>query len=228
MKSKLKVIRFGLFFCVFLGFAAKGSAQEHKAVSALADGTWSLQFQVDSHFDVRSFEGSTLSIKKFTGDQTAWRGGASIAVSINDELRNNGFDIDDNSYSFEVVIQRLVYSAPRSKTAFYFGLGPAGGYANRTYTRVYTFHDGSYLKTEDVTETWWLGISAVMGVEWYVFRNLSLIAEYVPVYGFSGYRYSRTDYYSDSRHTALAETETPESKFQLDSNDVRFGFSLYF
>jgi hypothetical protein len=229
MKFTLKVIKFGLLFCMCLGLVTTRTlAQENKSVSDLADGSWSLQFQIDSHFNVRSFEGSTLSIRKFTGDQTAWRGGASIAVSINDEVRNNGYEVDDNSYSFEVVIQRLVYSAPRTKTAFYFGLGPAGGYANRTYTQVFTFHDGTYSKREDVTETWWLGISAVMGVEWYVLRNLSLIAEYNPVYGFSGYGYSRTDYYSGSRYTALSATESPESNFLLDSDDVRFGFSVHF
>jgi opacity protein-like surface antigen len=238
MKFTRNTVAWGLLLtlCLVVIGTADTTAQEKKAVSDLTDGAWALQFQINSHFTVQSFEGTTFSLKKFTGDRTAWRAGLSLNLSTQDDdqtgfsdtLISPTYTVDNNAFSVNAVIHRVFYTAPRSKTAFFFGVGPTGGYGHAKLSQRRDYPDGRFTSAKREDNSWSAGLSAVMGVEWFLRRNLSLLAEYGTVIEYTHNKRTTTNVTYDLARTRVTQQETISKRFQFDDQAVKFGFSLYF
>ncbi len=222
--------------CLVIASTAETSAQETKGVSELTDGAWALQFQIGSNFDLRSFEGTTISLKKFTGRSSAWRTGLSFSLRTQDDDLSGYIDttispvrtVDNNTFSIDAVIQRIFYTAPRSKTAFFFGVGPTGGYRHGKLSQRTDYTDGRFTSSERKENSWSVGLSTVMGVEWFLRRNLSLLAEYGMVIDYTHNKRTTTNVTYDLVRTRVSVDETVSKVFAFDDQAVKLGVSLYF
>jgi opacity protein-like surface antigen len=238
MKFTRNTVAWGLLFtmCFVIAWSAESSAQETKGVADLTDGAWALQFQINSNFTVRSFEGTTFSLKKFTGDNTAWRLGLSLSLRTQDDdqtgfsgaLIGPTYTVDNNSFSINAVIHRVFYTAPRSKTAFFFGIGPTGGSSHAKLSQRRDYPDSRFTSSEREDDSWSAGLSAVMGVEWFLRKNLSLLAEYGTVAEYTHNERTTTDVSYNLLQTSVAEQKTVSKRFAFDDQAVKFGVSLYF
>ena len=120
-----------------------------RAEDALKKGAWALQFEVNGDFDLAAFQGSTISLKKHTGDGTAWRMGLDIALSDqathtqNDSYTNPGFPGypqltqsvnvgDQKQQGLTLTIQRVCYTHRGGPVKFFYGYGPLVSYTHST------------------------------------------------------------------------------------------------
>ncbi len=238
MKFTRNTIVWGLLLtlCLVVASTAETSAQEKKGVRDLTDGAWALQFQIGSNFDLRSFEGTTISLKKFTGQSSAWRTGLSFDLRTQDDDESGYIDttiipvrtVDNNSFSIDAVVQRIFYTAPRSKTAFFFGVGPTGGYHHAKLSQRIDYTNGGFASNERKENSWSAGLSTVMGVEWFLRRNLSLLAEYGMVIDYTHNKRTTTSVTYDLVRTQVSEQEIISKRFQFNDQAAKLGVSLYF
>ena len=216
---------------VCAGFAITASAGEN----SLKKGAWALQFQVVQNFQLASFQGSTISIKKHTSDGSALRAGVSMDFSLQDTDGTNTVndtivqseDSDDNMTSFGFVVQMIKYPNPLAATNLYYGIGPTFAYSHfKDYQVIEDPIDGD-IRSDDRRRTrWYAGVSGVVGIEWFPRSDISFLAEY----GVSLY-YEHTKLTTESWRSPQERTTKTEDNtdgFVLAGSSVKFGLSVYF
>jgi len=72
------------------------------------------------------------------------------------------------------------------------------------------------------------GVNFLIGVEWFVRKNIGINAEYGARFGYNSYEYSyeRPSYYSDTGEMNKDYSKT--TGYSFSSNGVKFGLSIYF
>ena len=231
MVTKRNPRLFILSLLVCAGLAITARAGEN----SLKEGAWALQFQVIRNFQLASFQGSTISIKKHLSDGTALRAGVSLGFSlldregtdyVNDTIVQSE-DSDDNMTSFGFVVQMIKYPNPLAATNLYYGVGPTFAYSHtKDYQVVEDPIDGDSRSNDRRRTSWHAGMSSVIGIEWFPRSNISLLAEY----GVSLY-YERTRYTIETRYSPQERTTKTEDNtdgFVLAGSSVKFGLSVYF
>jgi opacity protein-like surface antigen len=172
---------------------------------------------VADNFQLSSFRGALLSVKHQVSPRSAWRLGAEVDFSDQnqstraDTLLNES---DATLTSLGVTFEYLRYTSPVSRTKVYFGGGLGAGYGRASTGRLFpTTHSNT-------TWSWSGSLNGLLGVEWFMTGNLSLSGEY----GLSiRYRKEKNTQENDS---AIQTGE--RSTFSISDRGVLFGLSAYF
>ncbi len=207
--------------------------------NSLTDGAWALQFEINDNFDLRSFEGSTISIKKHTADNAAWRLGLDLSFKTENEDRNfwddgeprgNQYEYDTDLVSFQTTLHKLRYVNPDAAVNFFWGLGPTIGYSHSKNTQhiVSATSDISSDRSNTIN-SFNAGVSAVIGVEWFATESISILAEYGSrlIYSSDNSTSENVDYRNGEIYNE-SKNENKVSRFSFSANAVKFGLSAYF
>lgn len=199
---------------------------------ALKAGSWSLQFGIQSYFRLGAADGFLISCKRHYSPNSAIRFGLTVRGNLanneDDDRSNQGQsttyrEVDGYSGSFDLVAAYLHFANPQRRVKLYYGLGPfVGGSRSRSDFKS-TKNDFGTRSTES---TWrhsysvYIGVRGLLGTEWFVAENISLLAEY----GVSiRYLY---DYYEDFSGRRFSSDIT--RSFEFLPRGVLFGLSVYF
>lgn len=203
--------------------APPARAQEDTRAHSLAPRAWAIQFRIANDFQLSSFNGSILSIKRHSSARSAVRLGVSGALDLTDieEISERAdtslaFGIDRDQISAGVELQFMTYPRPIQSVNLFLAAGPFARWANQ---KVHFEFDG-----ERRTETDWAGgVLGSLGAEWFAARWLGLHAEY----GLAVERSGRTSKVT-SENPLRAGRRVHHTSWRLRGDGVRFGASAYF
>lgn len=207
----------GFFLIVLLFLPPFAFAQSSEAVSESAQA---LQFQIDSDFQLSSFQGSLLSYKRHLSSSTALR----IGASFNLQSRDREFTLDDaeeesprvSSQLIELRGQYLSYLGGENDIEPYLGAGLGISYARESEEDPPQFDNGTLTRS-----AFGVGINGVAGVEWFAWSSISFTAEYG-----ARFRYITEGQTFDPEEQE--ELSASRSQWQFGGNGVLFGLSVYF
>jgi len=224
--------------------------QSNSPKNSLQDGSWSLQFQVNSNFTLSSFQGTIFSLKRHFSEHDAVRVGLSLSVFTADNDQSGSLIRADTLYSGQtgdrsedsqgamINAQYLYYPNPLASINFFFGGGPiyqSNSYHTEDNLGTQFASDGSLRTTTSISDndSWGVGARALAGAEWFAMRSLSLHAEYglSAVYvsttststSHSHYEYASTPIYDD-----VINSKSTQKGWQFNGSSVKFGLSIYF
>ena len=219
-------------FLVALGLAAlSGPAQGDGGDRPKGQA---IQFGIGSSFRLGTFAGTTLSYQRFLSEQVAWRIGVSIdadyetvevsQTSTGDVEIDGSDELTQWDHSLSAVSEWLVYRG--SVVSVYFGGGPRVSYSTGQHENVY-HHEESWRMERRRASELGAGVAGVIGVQWGAADSLALHAEY-RVHAM--YVHETSDRWAAEGGTQnyVAELHTSIDSFELDSQGVRFGLSVYF
>lgn len=225
--KKLAVV----FSVIFFSINNLSFSQENQSIQTpfISNKSKSILFGIDKDLYIDSFLGTVFSAKKHFSTKSALRTGLSLSFDYKDEKyrydSQTSSEEDENkeeslSYSISSVIEYLHYVDTKSRIYFYFGIGPQLGY-NWTHSKHY--EKNGYFWKEDYKSDfskWSLGLHTSLGIECFLTKNISLLAEYgLTLYYENG---SSTSGYDDH------STNTSENKyFRIQSNSKKLGVSFY-
>ena len=195
-----------------------------------------LQYESGFNFSGRSIIPIIFSLKYHLSDKSALRFSAGLNPGMNgmDERRNHGNDtinynqrFDGHTNNIERVnfsLTYLLYPAPKKEINLFFGIGPRFG-TGAQHFRSLDISGVDSMKSHRNT-SWSIGLSGLVGAEWFVTRSISLFTEYDVAAGYQKRDYWDADYNSTSGTYTL--TEVKSSKVRLTDLSARLGFSIYF
>lgn len=176
--------------------------------NSLQEGKFALQFRLDGSFTLKAFHGSSFSMKYHLSDYFALRAGVMISNYSQIYNKLNGVDTStSNSNEVELITELIYYLKVVDDIALFTG----GGLSYSRYGNENQNNNNS---------DWALGLSGIVGMEWFVKKNISLSAEY-----------SLKLNYADSNHEGYisgAWTQTHFTSVYFSSyNQFKIGVSLY-
>jgi hypothetical protein len=203
-------------------FAADNTDSEIQ--NSLAPGSWSLQFRITDNFQLSSFQGATISAKRHFSEGRALRFGISLSGSVTDkEYRTT--DQSSDSTTSEVVIgadenqqylrfdaQYLIYPSPMKKLNLFFGAGPLFELSRS---------EVSIFDQERVNKIWSIGLTTLLGVEWFATKRISILSEYASTLSYDFQSSEST--HSDGKSKNVDEVQT----LSFSYTSVKFGLSVY-
>lgn len=223
---------FALIFLTIVNLHAQEA--EPKSENGLKAGSWSLQFSITNNFRLSSFEGTLISAKKHFSDKKALRFGLTLSgntLNSNEEIedfradtlanKNDNTDESDN-FSFGFNTHFLYYPAPTNTVNIYWGVGPSFSIALSTKESSRTASENQSQTSEKRTSIS-VGVSSALGVEWFVSKNFSFIAEYGLQ---ASYLYFKGEKSSES--SSVRTDITNRKEFRVNRDSVKFGLSVYF
>lgn len=231
--------------CLIDCYTAFGQ-EPSQSSTALRDGTWALQFQVASNFTLASFQGATISGKYHFSSKDAIRVGVTLSgnTSSNDEtlgsfagdtsIGTGSSNTDRNGYLVAVTSQYIVYPDLGGVVRPFVGAGPLLSYQHsKNESENITSAPGSVSlrRTSSLTgNSWGVGISGVIGVEWFFAQSFSLLGEYgLSIQYQKGNGSSRYEEWYSGAAAPDRKTigESHLKGWSLTSNNVRFGLTVY-
>ncbi len=172
-------------------------------------------FSIEDNFQLAAFSGATSSIKRQSTAARAWRLGVTTRFESRDMV-SGLTERDDVIISVAIPYYRLYYLNTSGAVRPYWGIGvrPA-----LTYRDVELRADGDLTGSSRLTDIG-LGLTGVVGVEWYFTESLSILAEYGSLLAYT--RMHRED---GSQTTGKRTSDT--SVIEFDWEQVRFGLTAY-
>jgi len=226
-----------VLFLFALALPLRSIAQQSGS-KPLTENSKALQFQIGSNFTLTSFQGAALSYKHHLKPLRAVRVGSELSLS------KSNFDLtevdsvgdletlsksDQTRYYVRFNTQLIWYSESYSGISFFYGVGPFLGFSKSEKKDEWVSPYPGHRTNLDETKTGWsLGLTGLVGVEWFVSKSISLHAEYRISLGYSREKreYNRTTI-SQTGKSYITGNETIKFR-QLSSDGVRFGLSVYF
>ena len=245
-KNKIWLI---IMFIVYVSLSCYPQSQSPDSVS-LKEGSWALQFGIDRDFTLTTFQGSTIGAKYQLSEKHAIRGGFTISGTTND-LSNSlsgtvgGVDagtVPENSSGksagVNLILQYLWYLNPEGPIHFYSGFGPSVSYTYSNssaddYNLSTSGGQGYWVRYqyEYKNTQWAVGAAAVVGVEWFACRWLSIHADYNEAVQYQWISSSRNDSQSSSTNPDYVPLKLNSSgsnkAWRLNSLGVSFGLNIY-
>jgi hypothetical protein len=181
------------------------------------ENNFSIQFLISRNFSLYHFQGSFLSAKYHINNSQAIRIGMDMNVDISSQ-EENLYGRDRDAFRIYFASQYVFY-LKRQNVYFYYGLGPNFSFRfNNARDKKKNFDQTNYQETDKkISHDFGIGLNTVYGIEIFIVKQVSLLAEYGHVYEYS---YLRTE---DKMH-GISETYSHIFK----SNPVKFGVSVYF
>jgi hypothetical protein len=234
-----------VFVLVLLGFTinSSGEIQMDSTSSKVKIPKNAFQFQIAENFQLRSFQGSVISMKRLLSEEKALRFGLSINTNINNDdskyfaspdSQLSSRKSDNSSYGMSVTAQYLYSPYRVSGIIFFVGAGPLLSYS---YTKsddknvqYQTFIADTITDRQSTTaKNYGVGVVGVFGVEWFLKEKLSLTAEY----GLSiQNRWSDIDRKISQERAQSINEEMKRTdngnNFAIQPIAVKFGLSIYF
>ncbi len=209
--------------------------------NSLRDGSWSLQFQIDEDFVLREFNGSSISVKWHTSRHSAWRVGVGARLDFSDTDQNStnttrdpltsarADDVYSNEQFLELNFQYLRYPRPDADINIFMGVGPVVAFS-RDHDELVSFFerpaDSVTARTDETRDflSWSVGMSGLLGVEWFAKKSISIHAEY---------NYAVRFVWSSRETTRVSGStisvfDSDTKRWDYVSGAVRFGLSAYF
>ena len=250
-----------LLVCFVAPVPSMGQSAEADTSSVMEAGVWALQFRVLGNFTLGPFQGGGISAKYHTDARRAWRVGIELDGELSDTDSEDVFSTSQTSSgnpgsssqnmnvessdvtNFEAAIdaQRIWYAKESRDIFLYWGVGPRLSFRDRFAEAFQTEVDPqpptlqSDLLTEQSLQQFGIGVTGVVGGEWFASKHISFSAEYAPVVE---YLFEEQD--SGSRRFTISEVNgvrterTTTTTRRADSNrllfrsfTVRFGLTLY-
>ncbi len=216
------VISFCFTFILFSGF----SFSQTSYLDSL-EGKYALQFQISDNFNLTNFQGTTFSGKYNFECRSAVRVG--LTVNYNNADANssetlldtnivNTTDANQNVFGLTIRTQYIHYVPTMYDILFFFGGGPFVGFNSGTNESNANYLDPMHRK--ETLDDFFAGLDAIVGVEWFFTKNMSLSAEY-------GLRFT----YNSSTRKFEDEHSIREStmkRYIIGGGDINFGISVYF
>ncbi|HKQ56911.1 MAG TPA: hypothetical protein VJY35_03495 [Candidatus Eisenbacteria bacterium] len=225
------------------------AADEGTAPDALAPGSWSVQFSVQPDFQLGSYSGSTLSLKKHLASGNALRMGLSVGWSnLSDDLTGSTADttvfrsqssvLDANTWSLGINALYLWYAHNAAPVHAYWGLGPSftitHGHDERTAVLTNSPPgvpaSSLTLFDEQKSDGWSTGLGGVLGAEWLVARRVGVFAEYGTSFGYNHVemkRVSTQTFPSPSAPVTNRDDQT-RNRWDFSGSGGRLGVSVYY
>lgn len=189
-------------------------SQDTAVPSSLTDGSSAILFEISDDFDLSSFEGATISFKHHTAANRAYRVGVSLSGESADNVDRSpttGWRMSNSTfYGLSLAVQKLYYRNTGATTAIYYGIGPRVHYDKKRSETPFSIAE----RTNTVA-----GLGAVLGFEWFVRNEISLLAQYGLGFDYSSSAAEKWD----TGRTLRAEYDN----WELDAEDVRLGLSVY-
>jgi len=230
MKLKLSF----LLFLLFAGLSFSQTENSDQSQSSETENLWALQFQVLENFKISTFEGSTISLKKVLSDCSSLRFGVSIYTDFSDVDEENttttAKNLQKNDQLSLNINSLYLWNTPiKNDISAYCGIGPTlsiGLY--KTTSKNEGSNDVTYTTIEEITtqNTFGIGVSGVVGVEWFVKDNISILGEYetIAIYNYTKTKTEVTNNNSDSNYNLERKGNT----FRFISVGAKLGVSIYF
>ncbi|MFO7840789.1 MAG: hypothetical protein R6V48_01310 [Fidelibacterota bacterium] len=235
--KKLIIIATMLLFAFGLLIAG----EEDSTKISIAENAKCLQFRIGSNFSLSSFQGSTISYKKHTSENRAYRVGISVSGrmskdsqaydSYNDtDLLHQDYNINNSGLSIAVNWQLLKYSRS-GNIYFYYGYGPniAYGFDYQKNLReaFYYLTETEIIEDQDKRILHRISIGGVLlaGVEYFITASVSIHAEYSQ--GIS-YTYQWYKIFYDRNGDFTRDEIRKSNTVSLNAGGVKFGCSFYF
>lgn len=178
--------------------------------NSLKRGKFALQFQLDGNFTLKPFQETSFSGKYLITDLSAIRAGIQFSNSVDVESKIDDKDTTkQSSLNIKINAQYIYYLSVVDDICLYTGSGLS--YGRDLYT------NGSYYEEQD---SWSIGLSGIIGMEWFVKKNISLSGEYSLVLNYYD------NYYKGPDRNQIIERHI--KKVSLSSyNQFKIGVSLY-
>ncbi|MDX9780969.1 MAG: hypothetical protein WC372_08425 [Candidatus Neomarinimicrobiota bacterium] len=208
--------------------------------TAIAEDAKCLQFRIGSNFSLSSFQGSSISYKKHTSENRAYRAGITVSGEMSKDSRtlenyndadslHRDYNINNHVFSITVNWQRLEYSRS-GNMYFYYGYGPNIAYVIDCQEYLSEeFRTTEPEITEDQDNNILHGISAgatlLAGVEYFITASVSIHAEYSQ--GIS-YTYQWYKIFRSYNEENIMNESRQSSTVSLNSGGARLGCSFYF
>lgn len=226
-----------LLFCVLMcAVLFSGTfCRAQDVQNSLTAGAWALQFQVLGDFDLAAFDGAMIAVKKHTSPSGAWRLGVDVIVNTTDRNREErtdsgilperGSESESDREMVALFLQRLFYRNPKSEINLFFGVGPRLGY-DRSSVEVHDILDTAVRITKTYRRVWSVGMTGLVGIEWFPHRSISLSGQYATNLVYRNmYESSTTPVIGGEGGTYTSTTDT--DTFDLFRDGVRLGLSVY-
>lgn len=223
---------------VVLLLASNIYSQQENLKEESSEDLWALQFQIASNFTLTTFGGSTLSLKRKLSDCTSLRFGLGINSAIFDsdiEVYptpsngiNRGTNNNETKFGLDISALYLWNTENKNNISAYYGLGPLVGFSySKTKTENFTVFADTRVNVWQTTTINSLAIGSigVLGVEWFVKENISLVGEYGAALTYNYSSEKRIDDTSDHRGST---TENNVDNFRLYSLGAKLGIAIYF
>jgi hypothetical protein len=234
-----------LFLIILLSFSQVTFSQtkDDSSKSSLNKGSWSLQFQISRNFTLDTFQGSNISAKRHFSPKHALRFGIGLTASTQDFNRESQEDnnyhserkdeVEDNYTQIDINCYYIYYANPGKQINVYFGVGPLGGYSDfdRSQMGNQIIQDTLYYDIQDSRKVngYSIGIHGLIGVEWFVKKEISIHAEYGSAFSYVKEDSEITAIRISSQNDEDKKTsKTESSNFEFHSSGVMFGISVYF
>ncbi len=232
-------------FCFAIMIAPIATAQEGESDApapkhSLKDGAWALQFQLGSALSPRGYESMVISAKYHLTNRSAIRLGFDINGDIyfGGHTSHRGAPPDDTLYSssrdninrqgINLKSEYLKYTQIDPQLHFFLGAGPTFGFSHykskRNDRRTYPPEPkGPRYISEDYN--WSLGISALLGAEWFPSKRISFIAEYGVSFDYT-YALRKSEYTTDEG-VYFNRSRFHMNYFSLDLLAAKIGIAVY-
>lgn len=226
---------------LLVAFSVRTEAQTSNN-NQLTEHSRAIQFQINSNFTLGSFQGAALSYKHHLQPSSALRVGVDLSLNdanteaaqktfYSDTLRTSGNSTrDQSSVALQLNTQAIWYSESSLGILFFYGTGPFVGFSrwhqeDESISSTVGFPQ-SKSTLEGTATTWSLGLTGLLGVEWFASKSISLHAEYGIRLGYAWTKNESSGNTLATRYKTTSEGTT--TSWQLSSNAVRFGLSVYF
>lgn len=221
-------------------FAVLFAGESDSVKTSIAENAKCLQFRIGSNFSLSSFQGSTISYKKHTSVNRAYRVGITVSggmskdsrsyeyINVTDSLHRD-YNINNNDFSIAVNWQRLKYSRS-GNTYFYYGYGPNISYGldyQNNLAEEFNTTEPEIIEEQDKRVLHGISVGATLlaGVEYFITASVSIHAEYSQGinYTYQWYKIIR-NYNEDLIRNDIRKTNA----VSLNAGGARFGCSFYF
>ena len=232
-------------FCFAILVARSATAQEGEPDApapkhSLKDGAWALQFQLGSALSRRGYDDIVISAKYHLTKGSAIR----LGIDINGDIQfgghtgHYGIPPDDTLYTssrnntnlegINLKSEYIKYTQIDSQLHFFLGTGPTFGFSHRKSTRNDTrTYPPEPKRPRYISEqyNWSLGISALLGAEWFPTKRISFMAEYGVSFD---YTYAiRKSEYTTNEGVRFDQSRYHTNYFTLDLLAAKIGIAVY-
>ena len=220
-RRSIPLVALCLSFAALVAFPEPGFAQEGRDHS-LAPGAWALQFRILDNFQLGTFEGTMLSIKRHSSAANAIRLGVGTSLFGSDQTDSDTTSFapqrEQSSTEVTLQLQYMHYPSPGSDVNVYLAVGPEFALRRQSVT-----DELAATEREQVDRSWSAGVEGNLGLEWFPFRSVGIHAEYGAQVEFSSI--TSTLEFTDP---VLTDRELEIDRWSFGGTGVTFGASVYF
>ena len=239
-----------VFILIGLVSVSAGVLDSSKVVMPHA-GSQALEFGYSGVLSLGSYMGNTIALKKHSSPLRATRYALNITsdgydhTGIRHEFSYDPFPADStidsaaydytsksSSQDFFLSIQWIKYHRPYGQLSLLYGAGPLFGINHSTRENAMDPRGrestSNWQDDRDVTTSVYLGLTPVVGVEWFLHRNISFHAEYYSLLKV-GWRVITDDYTWESSNGDWDKRDSELSGVYYSARGyARGGVSFYF